>query len=154
MAKRPPQPSPAGAPQQVLDAVFPAEVRIGALALQPVSLLHYMALERIKSPLLQLGSTVQVRDVAAAVLVLSVPAKTLQSLFAGGDEGFHRRVDEFAMRVPAADILAAPSRLLSHLNAAFATAIPAGSSGGREDDPLPDSRPAADSAGASNSSNA
>jgi len=136
-------------PKPVLDAIFPKEIKIGDIKLQEFSLLHYLALEQIDSPLLKSpedGATVSARDVARALLVLSLPPLTAREFLSQGLSHFDDIVAEFAARIPGRVMVEAIGLIVRHIEEAFATVLP--QPAGEPDDPLPPSQPdAAASAG-------
>ena len=136
--KAKPKPSSTGTARAVLDAFMPAEVRIAGVVLQPLMIAHFMALEKIGSPLVSNKPTTT-HDVVAGLLLLSRPAREAKRTASQPEQAFSDLVDELAARIPAIDLLGAGEKLQAHVDGAFATApLPSNAEGG-EGGPLPSS---------------
>jgi len=120
--------------KDLLDAFLPRASSVGDVTLQPLSFLHYIAFDRIASPLIGTGTAIGLRDVAAALLICSLPPDGVTAAFAGGIDAFWADVDRFAGRLSLAGMLDAPAKLSAHLEASFSTAMRPASSG---DDAVP-----------------
>ncbi len=120
----------------VLDAFLPKQLAVSGVPLQPITFLHYIALERIESPLVSTGRECTARDVAAGLLLCSLPPDGVQSAMAGGVDAFWGLVDEFAGRMSVGGMMEAPAVLSAHLDRAFSTAMRPASGGDDDPDPL------------------
>lgn len=134
--KRKQGPSAARTPQAVLDAFFPEVIRIGGIEIGPCSLAHFLALERINSPVLSNLSGATFEDCARAVMLLGMSDSKAMRLAARPAELEDALVD-FCRRVPGGEIRMLADKVVSALNASFATAIPSKSgSEALDTDPL------------------
>ncbi|MFA5058264.1 MAG: hypothetical protein WC485_09140 [Opitutaceae bacterium] len=135
-------------PPAVVEGMVPDELRVGQVVLQPVTIGHYLALEKIASPILELGKKpgpkVGLIDLARAAYILSLPAE--QAMKAAGSPAFEDGVAEFCGRVPAAVIGELGRKIVAHLNAAFAP-LAGERAGGNQDGPFRSSQAAAAGSG-------
>lgn len=136
-------------PGQVLDAFFPPEVSVGDIAFAPFTIMHYLALEKVRSPLIAGEDEVAppkptTLDLLRALLIVSLQGRDLKALMARGDAALEDAALELACRIPAPGILGSAEAIVRHINAGFATALPAGGESA-EDSPFPGAPAAADS---------
>lgn len=117
-------------PKDVLAALFPDVVTIAGLQLQPVSAIHYLALERLENPLIVSGLETTTDDLIEALLVLALTPEQVRALLAQGLPAVEARVLDLAGRIAATDLPGLTDVLLRHIAAAFATAIPAAAGAG------------------------
>lgn len=136
-----------GTPSAVLEGFCPQRLTVAGITLQPMSMGHVLALDRMKIPLLdqkRLKNLTMDQAVRAGYL-LSIPGD--QALAAADDAAAMKRgVAEFAGRIPAGDVVALMNAVVAALIQGFSTAIK--TKGASGEDPL--SRgpaPAAGSAG-------
>ena len=128
MAKRAKKRSAGGTPKAVLDAFFPETIRVGELALQPMTMAHALCLERLESPVLDRIQESTLEDAAKAVYVLTLPSD--QAMAAVADRAaFDARFAEFCARIPIAEVKGVAEKLVQQLQAAFATFIPSSPDG-------------------------
>jgi hypothetical protein len=111
-------------PKAILDALFPEPVTIAGLKLQKVSALHYLALEKIQSPLVGDGPEPTSEDLLEALLILSSTPPQVRDLLALGVDGIATLARDLAARLEVGDLLRMVPQLTAHVVAAFATAVP------------------------------
>jgi hypothetical protein len=112
-------------PKAILDALFPDAVTVAGLRLQPFTSLHYLALERINSPLVGESAADPVcEDLLAALLILSSTPKTLREMLGFGQPLFGQLTLDLAERVPINQLPGIIPLLKAHINTAFAPAVP------------------------------
>jgi hypothetical protein len=112
-------------PRAILEALFPAEITVAGLKLVPFTSLHYLALEKLGSPLVaENGSDPTSEDLLVALLVLSAPLKTVRELLRLGTEGVMELILDMAERVPVQQLIGVIPLLKAHIATAFATAVP------------------------------
>lgn len=112
-------------PRAILEALFPAQVTVAGLHLQPFTSLHYLALERINSPLVgESASDPVCEDLLAALLILSSTPKTLRDLLRLGQPGINELTLDMAERVAVNQLPGIIPLLKAHINTAFAPAVP------------------------------
>ena len=90
-------------PQIALDAILPSGLKIGGIAVSPLTLAHYVILEKIKSPLVEKDSVdwekvSNVDLMKMCYVVTHKPAETRELLVAGQDE-FEKEVFEFCSEI-------------------------------------------------------
>ncbi|MCX7006607.1 MAG: hypothetical protein NTY53_05055 [Kiritimatiellaeota bacterium] len=117
-------------PKAILEALFPDAVTIAGLKLQPISAVHYLALERLENPLIVSGLEAGTDDLIEALLILSLTPEQARALLAEGLDAVEARVMDLAGRIAAADLPGMTQALLAHISAAFNTAVPAKSESG------------------------
>lgn len=120
-----------GTPRKVLDAFAPPVMRIGTVALRPMSMGHFLALERISSPVLADIREASTEDAARALFLLTLPGDEAMTL-AGDRAALDARLGPFASALPVAEIVPMAWKLAQHLKAAFETVVP-----GKEQDTGP-----------------
>ena len=111
-------------PKSTLAAIFPDVVTVSGLKLQPVSALHYLALERLENPLIVQGMETATSDLIEGLLILSLNPEQVRALLADGLAAVEPRVLELSGRISAADLPGMTQALLAHIASAFATAVP------------------------------
>ena len=111
-------------PKAILDALFPEPVTVAGLRLQPVTALHYLALEKMSSPLVGDGPEPTSEDLLVALLILSSTTAQVRQMLQLGSGGIAALAVDLAARFNARDLLGVVPVLVGHLNSAFATAIP------------------------------
>jgi hypothetical protein len=121
-------------PRRALDAFFPATVRVGDLALQPLTLAHYAALARLDCPLARGALRLSAHDTLMALYVCALPAAALSRALALPRGELVAEATDFGLRVPAAGIADAADALRRLIDAAFSTAT---GGGGEEGNPPP-----------------
>jgi len=111
-------------PKSILAALFPDVVTVAGLRLQPVSAVHYLALERLENPLIVQGIDTTTSDLIEALLILSLTPDQIRTLLAEGLAAVEPRVLDLAGRISAADLPGMTQALLAHIATAFDTAVP------------------------------
>lgn len=104
-------------------------LRAAGIELQPVTALHWLALRRMKSPILTPGAALDEMDSLRALLLLSTPADQVEALLALSAAKLQKRLHALAARIDLGRLADIPLALVRIINAAFATAIPPADSG-------------------------
>ncbi len=129
-------------PSVVLDAFFPATVKVAGLVLKHrFTVKHWLALEKIQSPLVKTAAPVELLD---AVRALYVVAMAPDDVFAKvlTDE-FERDAVALAGRIPMSEASGLVAAVMRHINREFVTAPPTNDDSGGDGDeatPFPKSK--------------
>jgi hypothetical protein len=67
-------------PKAVLTAAFPPAHRVAGITLPPMSILTYLALEAVQSPLVREKATVTIADMATAVALMQAPVADMSAI--------------------------------------------------------------------------
>jgi hypothetical protein len=140
-----------GTPKAILDAFFPAKITAADLNIQPVSLVTFMALEKVGSPLADFGQSTKAigaEDIATALVILTMPCATdadVEQLraIAGDPETIASLAWQVASRIPAAELIALGPKMTQRIQEGFATALPTKAPGDSGTSPFPPSQPEA-----------
>lgn len=119
----------AATPRAVLDALVPEVLHVADIALRPVDMGHVLALERIKSPVLESIAQATIEDAARALYLLTMPGDQAMRLVRDPKQ-FEDGLAAFVTRVPAGEVRTAADKLASSLKAAFETLVPGKESAG------------------------
>jgi hypothetical protein len=115
-------------PAVVRQAFLSTPIKVGAIELRPLTLATYMLLEEIESPLIEEAGTgveeFSIRDMAAAVYVLSQPEDAVMASIEKGRPQFKGTVLKWAAKVPAPDLMALGQAVAQQLADAMATVLP------------------------------
>ncbi len=121
-------------PAPVLDAFFPATIKVGDLALRPLTLGDFMLLEKLESPLLEEAEADSdeeptTTDFALGVFVLALPPGHARGILTnGGREDLDRHVAAFADRIAAGEVVSLGLKVRAAIVAGFASMQPMGAS--------------------------
>ena len=103
-------------PKVVLDALFPQGVTVAGLRLQPVSVAHYLTLQRFGNPLGMEGETdlsvVTGREVLQALFILHLTPEQAIEL---SEENASKAVDEFACKISLGEFRGVTAQLATHV---------------------------------------
>ena len=116
-------------PKKILDAIFPDVVTVAGLRLQPVTALHYLALEKLENPLVVRDLETTSKDLVEAIMVLSLAPNEVREIMQQGTLFVENAVLELAERIKAADLPGISQALLQHIYSAFDTAVPSATEG-------------------------
>lgn len=121
-------------PSVVLDAFFPATVKVAGLVLKHrFSVKHWLALEKIQSPLVTADGTIKLLDAVRALYIAAMdPAEVFEKVSAGREQ-FEKDALDLAGRIPLAEAAGLTAAVMRHINKEFVTARP-GSSDAQEGD--------------------
>lgn len=115
-------------PAVIRQAFLANPITVGSITLRPLTLATYMLLEEIESPLIEEAGTgvgeFSIRDMGAAVYVLSQPEETVMAAIEKGRPHFNRVVLKWAAKVPAPDLMALGQAVARQLADAMATVLP------------------------------
>ena len=111
-------------PRAILEALFPNPVTVANFKLQPVTALHYLALERIQSPLVGDAPEPTSLDLLMALVILSATPPQVRELLASGNARISEMAELLAERMTPRDVVGILPLLLAHVAAAFATMVP------------------------------
>lgn len=116
-------------PQIAIDALLPANATIGGKPTLPLTLAHYVILEKINSPLVS-GKSLDWKDVDNLDLmkmcyVVTHKASDCRDILAEGSEAFESAVFEFCENIPLSQMYAVGQALGGLLAAATAPAVSA-----------------------------
>ncbi len=125
-------------PKVVLDALFPQGVTVAGLRLQPVTVAHYLTLQRFGNPLGMEGEAelpdLAVKEILQALFILHLtPEAALELTEAAAGQA----VDEMACRIQLADLRGVTRQLAEHVARALRTAPHAGVKTDPEGNPDP-----------------
>jgi len=112
-------------PKAILNALFPNPVTVAGIKLQPVTSLHYLALEKLENPLINAGLDANTSSTVEALLILSLTPVQVRELLAEEYYAITVRVQELAGRIPAAELPGITQEMTEHILSAFKTAVPA-----------------------------
>lgn len=124
-------------PSVVLDAFFPATITVAGLVLKHrFTIKHWLALEKIDSPLAKGGAPVDLLSAVKALYVVSLPTEDVFAKVLASD--FEADALELAGRIPLAESAGIVRAVMAHINAGFVTARPANEAqGGEGEEPAP-----------------
>lgn len=116
-------------PQIALDAILPENTKIGGKPTLPLTLAHYVILERINSPLVS-GKQIDWKDVNNLDLmkmcyVVTHKASDCRDILAEGSEAFESAVFEFCETIALSEMYAVGQALAGLLISATAPAVSA-----------------------------
>lgn len=123
-------------PTTTLDAIFPTTIRVGALTLNPLTLLHLAALDRLDCPVLS-GAALVPATSLEALFVCALPVEALAKYMAGDFADLRLAAALFGLRIPAGEAVGALNAVTTQINAAFDPVV-AGDDGS---DPTPATPP-------------
>ena len=124
-------------PSVVLDAFFPATVQVAGLVLKHrFTVKHWLALEKIRSPLVETGAPVKLLDAVRALYVVAMaPDEVFAKVLT---EQFEQDAVALAGRIPMSEASGLVAVVMRHINREFVTAPPTNDdSGGDGDDASP-----------------
>ncbi len=111
-----------GIPKEVSAAFAPDTVRIAGRVLQPLSSLHFLALDKF-APALARGGAADGVESFVGLMLLTTPAADLRALMGRTRAEMEQAAYDLAATISFADLLAWPATLAAHLDAAFSTAL-------------------------------
>ena len=119
-------------PRQVVDAVYPEKIVIGGVDMLPMTLGTWLFLQKINHPFLKMAKhnsgkaniDISLFDVVSLLFVMSHLASECAELHKNGR--FETAVNEFADKIPAAEIPRLPEAIKEYFTKQFETAIPYG----------------------------
>ena len=115
-------------PALVRRAFMAQPIVVGAITLRPITLSIYMLLEEIESPLIeeagQEADDFTIRDMAAAVYILSHDEETVMASLDKSRSAFDRAVLKWAASVPAPDLMELGQAVAKSMADALATVLP------------------------------
>jgi len=124
-------------PSVVLDAFFPATVQVAGLVLKHrFTVKHWLALEKIKSPMVESAAPVKLLDAVRALYIVAMdPDEVFAKVLT---DQFEQDAVALAGRIPMAEASGLVAVVMRHINREFVTA-PSGNSdqGGDGDDASP-----------------
>jgi|GEM_PF-4377835 len=117
----------------VLEAFYPTHFTVHDIKLLPITLASYMALEKVKSPIINPKKDDQGKrvpatgdDILKAILILSLPPSQFRKLLKNEQE-FEEAIWSLSEKIPVGEIVAIGEKIIQAINMAFNTAIPTGS---------------------------
>ena len=119
-----------GTPKAVLAAFVPLSTSVNGIVLPRIDMGKVLILEQLDSPYISsTRKTATLRDVAAALLVLSQPDNDItRSVIARGE--FEAAVDAWSDTLPPGTLKGAGTMIFAHIDQGFATSVPYGKEGG------------------------
>jgi hypothetical protein len=111
-------------PAVILDAFLPEQIKVGNIALNPVTMSTIMVLEKLQSPFLGGGAEMKYQHIAEALCVFSQPIATVREALRNGT--FQALVDSLADQLDMAVLAKAVPAIAEHIGKAFETSIPYG----------------------------
>ena len=121
-----PKSSPSGTPPQVLAAFSPETPPADTLRFAPFTMMHWLALERVKCPLIGglKKKPAAMMDLLRALCIVSANGLEVKRMLEGGEPAIEDAARRFASTVTPHAVRGCALKIVAHIDQAFVTAIP------------------------------
>ena len=107
-------------PSTVVAAFAPDPLYVAGIEMRPIRMRTWLALEKIDSPFIHgAGGEISIEDLLRTLYVICAPADKVRAALRAGEAALDAAVDEFAERIPLAELPQITAKLAAHLTAEF-----------------------------------